>query len=248
MLHRLAELVRRVRGSGGDRFEPTELRSALQDLRSHRKSEVYEKRTISIHTVGVETREDGRQVIKGRAHTYGQRYDAGWFVETIHPGAFSDDIGRRDQFCFWCHRSDEILGATSNGTLKLRSDDIGLDFEAIPPAGAPHTSKALLSLEGRYVTKCSFGFEGGPREEDETWEFRDGVLYRDVYRAILYEVSPVAIPAYDGTGVTVVSERSMNRALETLGCDYTEYRKRAIERMDMTLRLRERKKAHAPGS
>ena len=87
----------------------------------------------------VESRADGRSVIKGYAVVYNRlSVDMGGFRERIMPGAFDGVLnrqrGRSDLVSYYNHNPDILLGRESSGTLKVWSDDKGVGFEVVPPS------------------------------------------------------------------------------------------------------------------
>lgn len=152
----------------------------------------------------VETRADGRPVIRGYAVVYGRlSVDLGGFRERIMPGAFDKVLnrqrGRTDLVSYFNHDANIMLGRESSGTLKVWSDEKGVGFEVIPPA----TRADIIELvQRRDVKGASFTFsieKGGEAfVTDET-----GRAIREVRAANLYELGPVVQPAYPSTTAQV---------------------------------------------
>lgn len=116
------------------------------------------------------------------------------FREQIAPGAF-DGVLEDDVRCFFNHDSNLILGRTTSGTLRISADATGLMYEA----DLPDTQAArdlAISMERGDITQSSFAFRIAPN--GDTWdENEDGVIIRTITQfGRLYDVSPVAIPAY----------------------------------------------------
>lgn len=114
--------------------------------------------------------------------------------EQIAPGAF-DDVLDNDVRCFFNHDENLILGRTLAGTLRLSVDDVGLIYEA----DLPDTQVArdlVTSMERGDISQSSFAFRIGVN--GDSWdENEDGVIIRTITKlGRLYDVSPVAIPAY----------------------------------------------------
>lgn len=143
----------------------------------------------------------GRPVLTGYASVFDEETELyPGRREVIMPGAFSKSMADgRDKFAFWSHDHALVLGSTRNNTLSLWEDERGLGVMIALPDTQAGRDAALLVSEG-YVGKMSFGFEITDYEYDK--QTRD--LMR-IYGAKLYEVSPVPIPAYDGTSVTIKS-------------------------------------------
>lgn len=131
--------------------------------------------------------------------------------EVIEPGAFAKTLKNHDQRAFWNHNSDIILGRTHNRTLKLWEDDRGLGTEIKPPETNLVRDMVMAPIERGDVDQMSFGFSivREARAENE-----DGSVTYTLKEVRLYEVSPVAIPAYPDTEIQI-SARSQER-LDTL--------------------------------
>lgn len=121
--------------------------------------------------------------------------DLGGFREIVAPGAFKGSIDG-DVRAFWNHDANFVLGRTRAGTLILEEDEKGLKVRIKPPASAAHF---LESMRRGDVDQMSFGF----RVLDDDWTMRDGTPLRTLRAVELFEVSPVAIPAYPATEVAV---------------------------------------------
>lgn len=122
------------------------------------------------------------------------------FKERIARNAFSESI-KGDIRALWSHNPDFILGRTTNNTLSLREDDYGLYFELkLPDTSLGRDLKVLV--ENRTITGMSFGFI--PLED--TWTKGEGTREKPHIRTLnkidLFEVSPVAWPAYPQTSVS----------------------------------------------
>jgi len=119
------------------------------------------------------------------------------FREVVRPGAFTKSLEEGDQRAFWSHDPAQVLGRVSAGTLKLEEDDIGLRVEITPP-DTQVGRDAIESVRRGDVTQMSFGFEA----VRDVWKSDEklGEL-RELLELRLWEVSPVAIPAYPDTEI-----------------------------------------------
>lgn len=143
---------------------------------------------------------EGRK-ITGRAAVFDElSYDLGGFRERIVPGAFAKTI--RDggtKKAYWNHNSDRVLGSTKAGTLTIEERDDGLHFEITPPSWA---GEHVESIERGDVDQMSFGF----RTVKDRWhKDEEGKVIRELVEVQLFEVSPVASPAYPQTDAQVRS-------------------------------------------
>lgn len=152
----------------------------------------------------VESRADGRSVIKGYAVVYNRlSVDLGGFRERILPGAFdgvfSRQRGRADLVSYYNHNPDILLGRESSGTLKVWSDEKGVGFEVTPPASR---ADILELVARRDVKGASFTFSIDKNGEAFTTD-ENGRAIREVRAATIYELGPVVQPAYPATSVSV---------------------------------------------
>ena len=125
--------------------------------------------------------------------------DLGGFRELISPGAFADSLAG-DVRALWQHETGQVLGRTTNGTLRLADSADGLSV-AIWPPGTTWARDAMVQVKRGDVDGMSFGFRV-PAGGDVWTESESGVIRR-VDRAELIEVSVVTFPAYDQTSITV---------------------------------------------
>lgn len=116
----------------------------------------------------------------------------GGFVEIVDPGAFNGSRGDGwpDVIARYNHDDNMLLGSTGGGTLRLKVDGTGLDYEVDPPAARAD----ILELVDRGdVRKSSFAF----RTIEDDWRTNDqGFPVRTLLKAQLVDVAPVNTPAY----------------------------------------------------
>lgn len=160
----------------------------------------------------VETRADGRPLIRGMAARYNVRsVDLGGFTEEIRPGAFDGVMKSegRNVVGLFNHEQNFVLGTERAKTLRLAVRDDGLGYEIDPP----QTRQDVVELIQRGdVWGSSFAFTV-ERDGDE-WTTDDDGRHLRYIRAIggLYDVGPVLTPAYQDTSVAV---RSLEKHLQT---------------------------------
>lgn len=160
----------------------------------------YEQRLLNVSSLKIRAEDDesmGRMV--GYAAVFNSlSEDLGGFREQIAPGAFRQSIGPdADIKALWNHNSDNVIGRTTSGTLRIMEDDVGLRVEIDPPQSA---RQYIESVKRGDVNQMSFGFSvmpGGDRFE----ESNDGMIIRTLTNVRLMEVSPVAFPAYRATTI-----------------------------------------------
>ena len=130
--------------------------------------------------------------------------DLGGFIEIIRPSAVDRSLAPgQDVRALWGHDSGQPIGRTGPRTLTLHKDRVGLYGQVeVPTWGSAY----LETVERGDVTGASFGFSV---LEDE-WHFtQDEMVIREIFDMTIFEVSPVAFPAYPDTRIRVerLSER-----------------------------------------
>lgn len=145
---------------------------------------------------------DGKRTIGGYAAVFNSKssvlYDWYEFREQIAPGAFASSMGK-DIRALWNHDTGQVLGRTTNSTLRLSEDETGLAFELDLPDTQMGRDVWTLVQRGD-VSGMSFGFR--VVREGYTWSVdTDGMDLRTLTAVDLLEVSPVTFPAYPDTNV-----------------------------------------------
>lgn len=137
--------------------------------------------------------------------------DLGRFREKIAYGAFSESI-TKDVRALWSHDQNVVLGRTKNGTLRLREDNVGLSFELDLP-NTTAGKDALTSIRRKDVSGMSFGFF----VQEDSWARGKGAdpHIRTLLKVDLFEVSPVAFPAYPQTDVSTRGMAEVLKEIET---------------------------------
>ncbi len=159
-----------------------------------------EKRIITATDLEVRMQPDGRPTLRGFAAMYNSlSEDLGGFREKIERGAFKAAFEEgADVKAFWNHNSDHVIGRTTAGTLRLYDDERGLQVEIDPPVSASAFIEAVTRGD---VDQMSFGFsvnDNGDRVELT----ESGEVIRTLTSVNLFEVSPVAMPAYPATSIS----------------------------------------------
>lgn len=163
--------------------------------------------------------------LSGVAHAIGAMTEVGGHYETFSAEAFNDALRSSDPRAFMEHDRTKLLGRMSSGTLR-----VGIEQRDGKPVLAysvdlPNTSYAndLRELVARGdMSEASFGFIPG--------EFRwskapDGLQVRSHTRIReLVDISPVAMPAFSGTSVSL---RSRGYA-ESIGSQLVRARARVL--------------------
>jgi HK97 family phage prohead protease len=171
-------------------------------------------------SIATEVRAAAGKKINGIAARYGvlSRSMPGGWKERIRRGAFGQAIRSGDDIkCLFNHDMSKILGSTKAGTLELRDTNTGLEFECSMP-NTTIGNDTYESIRRGDLSAMSFSFALGSRS-DEEWsdeldeeddlamphtknESRGRVKVRNLVNIPeVYDVSPVAMPAYPGTTV-----------------------------------------------
>jgi uncharacterized protein len=152
--------------------------------------------------------------IEGYAAKFNEVYTHGGprgdMRETIRPGAFTRALAEKhDVKCLFNHDDNIVLGRTTNGTLTMVQDNVGLKFHCdVAPTNAARDVHALVTRGD--VDGCSFGFVVTKQKVTRN---SDGSVDRDVLDVDLLDVSPVLNPAFDSTSVEA---RSADEAAKEL--------------------------------
>lgn len=147
------------------------------------------------------------------------------FVEEIAEGAFTESLKVRDVVGLWSHDTSQVLGNTKSGTLRVENTKNELRFELdIPDTSVGNDAWALIKRGD--VDGISFGMKV-TKNKWSSEERESGKVYkRTILNAELYEISPVAFPAYPSNEVAV---RSLDEFREEEKRELKEYRKRILE-------------------
>ena len=118
----------------------------------------------------------------------------GGFVELVGDGAFNQSrhLGWPNVVCRYNHDPNMVLGTTAGGTLALRTDNFGLDYEVLPPQAR---ADIIELVERRDVQFSSFAFRVPPGGDE--WSVTDqNYPMRTLHEVQLVDVAPVLDPAY----------------------------------------------------
>lgn len=158
---------------------------------------------------------EGERTLQGYAIVFGQesrvmfdRERRRYFVETIEPGAVTDELLRRcDIKALVEHNRERIIARSrqGQGSMTLRLDEHGLKYSF----ELPHTREGEYVIEGVRrgdLPGSSFAYVADEKEGVRYERRPDGMLLRRVVRIEwLFDVSVVSDPAYWGTEVNVRS-------------------------------------------
>lgn len=180
---------------------------------------------------------DDGNVITGYGAVFNSRSEnLGGFREEIMPGAF-DDVLDNDVRAYFNHDHNFILGRTSSGTLSLSVDERGLSYEIQAPTTPTINDLVIAPMQRGDIKESSFAFKVNYR--DEEWvEDEEGVVIRRINKVSrLFDVSPVALPAYpDATAARRSLQQWQTETQHVLKRAVNEkaYRERALQLLNQS--------------
>ncbi|QOX66740.1 phage major capsid protein [Levilactobacillus brevis] len=127
--------------------------------------------------------------------------DLGGFTEIVTPKAL-DGVDLSNVLMLNNHDYTQVLASVKAGTLTLETDDKGLHFTAQLP-NTSFANDVYEEVQSGNVDSCSFGFDSDD-DTDEWTKDDNGNITRTINQVkSLFDVSVVAVPAYDDTNVQV---------------------------------------------
>jgi HK97 family phage prohead protease len=149
-----------------------------------------------------------RPIIRGHAIVFNEpslvlaSFMGGGFQEVIRPAAMERTFREKiDLRAFFDHDPGRVLGRLSAGTLRASTDRTGLRVEIDPDPEIGDHASLLRSIQRGDITGMSFSFQTMP--DGEQWDKRTDPPTREVTDMRVFEVSVVAMPAYEQTDVEV---------------------------------------------
>ena len=139
----------------------------------------------------------------------------GGFVEQVAPTAFDETLSRseRNVLGAWNHDLNSLLATTDSGTLRLSTDPTGLAYEMTLDPTDPDAQRVAAKVRSGMVKGSSFSFA----VRSDSWATTDkGYPLRTLEDVVLYELGPVASPAYLQTqdGGAAVALRSFSEFVD----------------------------------
>ena len=211
-------------------MEENKLENTPQEMRTNPDKEI---RTFNVENL--ELRQEGEDnVVVGYGSVFNTlSNELGGFREIIAEGAFDGRL--EDDVRFLINHDGLPLARTTNGTLRLSTDEKGLKYEA--KVANTSLGRDLIELmRNGTINQSSFAFV----VEDDSWEVKDGMNVRTINKVSrLYDVSAVTYPAYEEASVALRSmEAWKQQEEEKVMKDNLEKEKeeREKEEMDLTKR------------
>lgn len=139
--------------------------------------------------------------------------DLGGFKEIVSPDALKN-VDLSNVLMLNDHDYTQVLASVKAGTLKLTPDDKGLYFEANLP-DTTTASDVFANVQAGNLDSCSFSFDVD--DGSDTWDKDDqGNVTRTINQIKdLFDVSVVAVPAYDSTSVDADDSNNQNVKVDT---------------------------------
>ena len=178
--------------------------------------------------------DDSKMVLEGYALKFEKETEL-WkgFKEVIRKGAL-DNTDMSRVFLLFNHNDDVILAGTSNNSLELQVDDIGLKFRA--ELVDTQTSKEVYTLAKQgLLTKCSFSFKTAKNGYKYSRIDDKNELGEIVDIETLYDVAVVTYPAYDDTEVYARDIKALEREHERINEERTNKAKERMEALEWTI-------------
>lgn len=152
---------------------------------------------------------EGKRILTGHAAVFDQETSiGGYFREVLRKGCFKKTIQEYDQAALWDHETGKPLGRRSAQTLELAEDDTGLFFR-IFLGEQSWANDAWISIQRGDVSGMSFSFRATPGKVIWTLAQNPSDDLREIFECMLYEISPVTFPAYEGTDVSAQQARAI---------------------------------------
>ena len=178
--------------------------------------------------------DDSKMVLEGYALKFEKETEL-WkgFKEVIRKGAL-DNTDMSRVFLLFNHNDDVILAGTSNNSLELQVDDIGLKFRA--ELVDTQTSKEVYTLAKQgLLTKCSFSFKTAKNGYKYSRIDDKNELGEIVDIETLYDVAVVTYPAYDDTEVYARDIKALEREHERINEERANKAKERMEALEWTI-------------
>ena len=153
--------------------------------------------------------------------------DLGGFKEIVSPDALKG-VDLSNVFMLNDHDYTQVLSSVKAGTLKLTPDDKGLHFEATLP-DTTTANDVFANVQAGNLDSCSFSFDVDDGSDE--WNKDDqGNITRTINQIKdLFDVSVVAVPAYDSTNVNADNSDNKNVNVDTRS--YEQFIKGEKEKM-----------------
>lgn len=184
--------------------------------------------------------ENKKYIVEGYATTFTRyelyRDESGNVVYEHFTREAFDGVDMSDVIMQYDHK-DRVFARTSNGTLKLEVDDIGLKITA--DLSSTESSRALYEeIAAGLITKMSWGFSYSTTTPDWDEETNTITWGAGTVRKI-YDVSAVSIPANNDTEISAraLTDRLINRAENIAGENRDESSNGELQRRQIIVKI-----------
>lgn len=180
--------------------------------------------------------EEGKRTITGaiKYNTESAEMRDYWgdsFIETIDKEAFKDSLAARNVVGLWSHDTAQVLGNTKSGTLRLTNMENELRFELDIPNTTVGNDAWELIQRGD-VDGVSFGMKVTKDKWSSEKRENDRLYKRNILSAELYEISPVAFPAYPANEVATRSLAEFKES-EKRSADEQQLKEKLLIELDL---------------
>lgn len=180
------------------------------------------KRTSFIESEFRAEEREEKLVVEGYFIKYNSETNLfGDVYEEVDPMSVTRSLKENDVRGLFNHDTSLVLGRTGNGTLTLKSDDIGLWGSIEINKDDPMAMGAYARIKRGDVVGCSFGFVPLKEEYGKRSEGGEKVVIREMD---LFEVSPCVFPAYPQTEIS-----ARQKDIESLKKERLESRKKQLK-------------------
>lgn len=165
---------------------------------------------LAIADAELRATDDEKPMLVGYASKYGNWYRVGDFEERIAAGAFDEVLRDKDTdvVASMNHDVNFAFARQSAGTLRLKSNSVGLQYEA--DITDDDGRKVHAKVTNGTIQGSSFMFA----DVGDVWEFKDGEPPRRTITRVgrLYELGPVVWPANTAATVKARAEEILAEA------------------------------------
>lgn len=118
-----------------------------------------ERRSIDTGPVEVREADDGKLTLTGYAAVYDRPYDMGMYSEVATRSAFTKTLAEAPAVHFLANHAGLPLASTMNNSLRLKSDNIGLKFEADLDPSDDESQSVVRKVRSGLLSQCSMAFQ-----------------------------------------------------------------------------------------
>lgn len=172
------------------------------------RNEIAQHRMVFKTELRAVANENKTKTIEGHAIVFGAVGETPWYTEEISKSAVENALAQKDLVvaALWNHEMSMPLGKTPD-SLELSIDDVGLKVKITPP-DVSYASDLLKLIDAGIVTQMSFGFY--LRGQEQVQRANDERPHFIVTEMELFDVSPVTLPFYPQTDVSLSRRKELS--------------------------------------